>query len=124
MMRRAVVPTCIFLVIGCATNQLPAQLRGYSIVVEEKDPQSVELARALRARGIKVRPKLRGGSGPAAELFYFIFSDPGPGQPTWFHIRLADTRSGAVVSAATIPLDAATATQRARAVAAVRALAP
>ena len=49
---------------------------------------------------------------------------PGPGQPTWFHIRLADTRSGAVVSAATIPLDSATATQRARAVAAVRALAP
>jgi hypothetical protein len=122
--RRAVVPTCILLILSCATHRLPAELRGYAIVVEERDPQSVELARALRERGVKVRPRVRGGSGRTAALFYFTYSDPGPGQPTWFYVRLADTRSGAVVSAATIQLDSTTSTQRARAVAAVRALAP
>ncbi len=123
--RRAVVPTCtaFALTLACSTSHLPAQLRSYTIVVEEKDPQSVELARALRARGIKVRPRLRGGSGPTAALFYFTFSDTSAG-PAWFYVRLADTRSGVVVSAATIPLDSTTRTQRARAVAAVHALAP
>lgn len=123
MTRRAVMLTCMLL-LSCATSHLPAELRGYAIVVEERDPQSVELARALRQRGVKVRARVRGGSGRTAALFYFTYSDPGPGQPTWFHVRLADTRSGAVVSAATIQLDSTTSTQRARAVAAVRALAP
>jgi hypothetical protein len=109
---------------ACATNRLPDQLRGYSIVVEEKDEQSVQLARAMREQGIKVRSKVRGGSGPTAALIYFTFSDPGPGQPLWFHIRFADTRSGEIVGAATIPLDSATVTPRARAVAAIKALAP
>ena len=122
--RRAVVQTCILLTAACATNRLPDQLRGYSIVVEEKDEQSVQLARAMREQGIKVRSKVRGGSGPTAALIYFTFSDPGPGQPLWFHIRLADTRSGEIVGAATIPLDSATVTPRARAVAAIKALAP
>jgi len=122
--RRAIVPTCILFLLGCATPRLPAELRGYAILVEERDPQSVELARALRERGVKVRAKVRGGSGRTAALFYFTYSDPGPGQPIWFHLRLADTRSGAVVSAATIQLDSTMSTQRARAVAAVRALAP
>jgi hypothetical protein len=115
---------CILLMVGCAPNRLPAELRGYAIVVEQKDEQSVELARAMREQGIKVRPRLRGGSGRTAELIYFTFSDPGPGQPLWFHIRLADTRSGEIVGAATIELDSLTATPRARAVAAVKALAP
>lgn len=123
-MTRVVAPICTFLLIGCATHRLPAELRGYAIVVEERDPQSVELARALRERGVKVRARVRGGSGRTAALFYFTYSDPGPGQPTWFHVRLADTRSGAIVSAATVQLDSTTSTQRARAVAAVRALAP
>jgi len=124
--RRAVVPTCIALVltVACGTARLPAQLHGYSIVVEEKDEQSIELARAMREQGIKVRPRVRGGSGHTAALIYFIFSDPGPGQPLWFHLRLADTRSGQIVGAATIPLDSLTATPRARARAAIKALAP
>lgn len=126
MCRRAVVQTCIALLLtfGCATAHLPAQLHGYAIVVEEKDTQSTELARAMREQGIKVRPRVRGGSGPTAVLIYFTFSDPGPGQPLWFHIRLADTRSGQIIGAATIPLDSATVTPRARAVAAIKALAP
>ncbi len=123
-MTRYVGMSCLFLVFGCATNRLPAQLHGYAVVVEEKDAQSVELARAMREQGIKVRPRVRGGSGPTAVLIYFTFSDPGPGQPLWFHIRLADTRSGEVVAAATIPLDSLTVTPRARAVAAIKALAP
>ena len=120
---RAVVPTCMLL-LGCASSRLPAQLRGYSIVVEEKDQQSVELARALRQQGIKVRSRLRGGTGPTAALIYFTFAYPAPGEPTWFHIRFADTRSGVIVAAATVPLDSTTATPRARAQAAVRALTP
>lgn len=122
--RRAVVPTCVLVLLACASSRLPSQLRGYAIVVEEKDPQSTELARALREQGVKVRPRVRGGSGPTAALIYFTFSDPGPGQPLWFHIRLADTRSGEVIGAATIPLDSVAPTPRARALAAVRALAP
>ena len=114
----------ILFLLGCASGRLPAQLHGYSIVVEEKDQQSVELARAMREQGIKVRPRVRGGSGPTAVLIYFTFSDPGPGQPLWFHLRLADTRSGEIIGAATIPLDSLTTTPRARAQAAVKALAP
>lgn len=122
--RRADMPTCIALMLtfGCATAHLPAQLHGYAIVVEEKDQQSVELARALRDSGIKVRPRVRGGSGPTAALLYFTFRYPEPGEPTWFHLRLADTRSGVIVRASTIQLDSATATPRTRAQAAVRAL--
>ena len=122
--RRAVVPTCIALGLACAASRVPHALRGYSVLVEEKDTQSVELARAMREQGIKVRPRVRGGSGHTAALIYFIFSDPGPGQPLWFHLRLADTRSGQIVGAATIPLDSLTATPRARARAAIKALAP
>src|SRR3989475_6865703 len=122
--RRAIVPTCIALGLACAASRVPRALRGYNILVEEKDEQSVELARAMREQGIKVRPRVRGGSGPTAALIYFTFSDPGPGQPLWFHIRLADTRSGEIIGAATISLDSLLSTPRARAVAAVRALAP
>ena len=114
----------LVLTAACGTARLPAQLHGYAVVVEEKDQQSTELARAMREQGIKVRPRVRGGSGPTAALIYFTFSDPGPGQALWFHLRLADTRSGEVVGAATIPLDSLTATPRARARAAVKALTP
>jgi len=112
------------LTVACGASRVPHALRGYNILVEEKDEQSVELARALREQGVKVRPRVRGGSGPTAALIYFTFSDPGPGQSLWFHIRLADTRSGEVIGAATIPLDSVASTPRARALAAVRALAP
>ena len=123
-MTRAIVPTCMALCLACGASRVSPALRGYNILVEEKDAQGVELARAMREQGIKVRPKVRGGSGPTAALIYFTFSDPGPGQPLWFHIRLADTRSGEIIDAATIPLDSLLSTPRARAVAAVRALAP
>ena len=120
--RRAVVPTCMLVALSCASGHLPSQLRGYSIVVQEKDEQSAELAHALREQGVKVRSRLRGGSGATAALIYFIFRDPALGESTWLHVRLADTRTGAVVQASTIQLDSSTTTLRARAVAAVRAL--
>lgn len=122
MTPRALVVTCFLALFGCASGRLPAQLRGYSIVVEEKDPQAVELARALRQQGIKVRSRLRGGSGRTAALIYFTFADPGASEQTWFHIRFADTRTGVIVQASTIPLDSSTNTPRARARAVVRAL--
>jgi hypothetical protein len=124
------VPTCVVLMLACASSGLSHALHGYAVVVEEKDPQSVELARALREQGVKVRPRVRGGSGPTAALIYFTFRSPtagegereGEGEPTWFHLRLADTRSGVIVRASTIQLDSLTATPRTRAQAAVRAL--
>jgi len=120
---RAVVPTCILFTLACASHGLPG-LHGYSIVVEEKDPQSVELARALREHGVKVKAHVKGGSGHAAALIYFTFRDSDASSPetTWLHLRLADTRSGVILRASAIPLDSATATPRARAEAAVRAL--
>jgi len=121
---RVVVPTCVVVMLGCASSGLSHALHGYAVVVEEKDAQSVELARALREQGVKVRPRVRGGSGPTAALIYFTFRSraAGDGEPTWFHLRLADTRSGVIVRASTIQLDSMTATPRTRAQAAVRAL--
>jgi hypothetical protein len=110
------------LTLACASSGIPPALHGYAVVVEEKDQQSIELARALRERGIKVRPQVRGGSGPTAALIYFTFRYPSAGEPTWFHLRLADTRTGVIVRASTIQLDSLTATPRTRAQAAVRAL--
>jgi hypothetical protein len=112
------------LLAACAGHQIPAALRGYDVLVASKDEQSVELARAMRGLGYRVRERVRGGSRPTAVLIHFTFSDPGRGEPTWLHVRLADTRSGVIVGAAAVPLDSATQTPRARATAAVRALAP
>jgi hypothetical protein len=120
---RAVVPACIAFVLSCGASRVPAALRGYDILVERKDEQSQEFAREMRGSGYRVRERVRGGSRPTAVLIHFMFSDPGPGQATWLHVRLADTRSGVIVGAATVPLDSATLTPRARAAAAVRALA-
>lgn len=109
--------------VGCATSQVPSSLRRYDVLVEGTDEQSVELARALRGFGYRVRERVRGGSRPTAVLIHFTFRDPGRGEPTWLHVRLADTRSGVIVGAATVQLDSATQTARRRAAAAVQALA-
>jgi len=109
-------------VLACAASRIPDTLRGYEILVEGRDEQSAELARAMRDYGFRVRRNVRGGSGPTAALIYFTFRDPAPGEPTWLHVRLADARSGVIVKAGTILLDSLTATPRARAAAAVQAL--
>jgi len=110
------------LVVGCATHRIPEPLRGYEVLVEGRDEQSVELARALRASGFRVRDHVRGGGRPTLAVIHFLFSDPGLDQPTWFHVRLADTRSGVIVGAGTVLLDSSVVTPRARAKAAVQAL--
>jgi len=112
----------LLVVVGCGASRVPRSLRGYDILVEAADEQSVELARAMRSAGYHVRERVKGGSRPTAALIYFSFSEAGFDQPTWLHVRLADTRSGVIVGAATIPLDSATMSTRARAEAAVLAL--
>ena len=111
------------LVVGCATSRVPSALRGYDVVVDGKDEQSVELARAMRSYGYRVRERLRGGSRPTAVLIHFTFSDPGAGQDAWLHIRLADTRSGVIVAAGTVRLDSLAPTPQVRAKLAVQSLA-
>ena len=106
--------------LGCGANRVPAALRGYDIVVEPKDLQSLELAWALRHYGFRVRQKVRGGSHPTAALIYFIYGDPG--EPSWFHVRLADTRSGEILRSGSVPVDSLTPSTRTRAIAAVEAL--
>ena len=108
--------------LSCATHHIPSSLRGYDVLVEGTDTQSLELARAMREYGFHVRQKVRGGSRPTAALIHFTFSEPGPDQPTWLHIRLADTRSGIIVGVGAVQLDSTIKTSRARATAVVQAM--
>ena len=111
------------LVAACGSSRLPTSLRGYEILVARgSDPQTEAFAEALRQSGLRVRREVRGGGRPTAALVFFLFSEPGRAQPSWLHLRLADTRSGAIVGIAAIPLDSVGPSPRERAVAAVRAL--
>jgi hypothetical protein len=107
------------LLAGCGASRVPKSLRGYDILIESPDSQSVELARAMKSAGYHVRDRIKGGSRPTAALIHFTFSEPGPDQPLWLHVRLADTRSGVIIGAAAIELDSTTQTPRARALAVV-----
>jgi len=108
---------------GCAASRVPANLRGYDVLIEGADEQSVALATAMKQAGYHVKTKVKGGSHPTAALIHFTFSEPGRDQTVWLHLRLADTRSGVIVAAGMIPLDSTVPTPRARAVAAVEVLA-
>ncbi len=112
------------LALGCATSHVPQQLRRYDVVVEGKDEQSLELALAMREYGYRVRQRLRGGSRPTAALIYFTYSEPGLSQPAWLFVRLADTRTGLIIGSGAVALDSLAPTARARAKAAVQAIAP
>ena len=119
--RLGLVALCIAFA-ACGASRIPASLRGYDILVEQAvDPQAAELARAMREHGFRVRRAVRGGSRPTAALISFTFQETGPGTVNWLYLRLADTRTGAIVGAAGISLDSVL-TPRARADAAVRAL--
>ena len=120
--QRTVVASVVAVALGCASSQVPQALRGYDILVRPEDEQSVELARAMRSAGYHVRDRVKGGSRPTAALIHFMFSEPGPDQPIWLHVRLADTRSGVIIGAATIQLDSTSQTPRARAEAVVQAI--
>lgn len=101
------VVVCVGL-IACApaiAYRMPASLRSYTMLVPASDSLSDELAQALGRRGLSVRRQIRGGGGPTAALVHFTFRAPEAGAPTWLHVRLADTRTGAIVGAAAMMLD-------------------
>jgi hypothetical protein len=120
--QRIVVASVVAATMSCGASRVPPTLRGYDILVPGQDSQSVELARAMKGLGYHVRQNVKGGSRPTAALVHFLFAEPGSVQPTWFHLRLADTRSGVIVGVASIQLDSALNTPHARAVAAVQAI--
>lgn len=121
MTRRLAVLTSV-LAVACAASRIPSALRGYEILVERQDPAGVEMARAFREQGFRVRGAVRGGSRPTAALVFFTFREPGRGTEPWLHLRLADTRTGEIVGAAMVSLDSVGPTPRAQADAGVRAL--
>src|SRR3989442_6161941 len=83
----------------------PASLRGYDILITNKDSLSDRLALALRRRGFTVRRKVRGGSAPTAAVIIFTSKDDEPPETHWLHLRLADTRNGVIVAAVSVLQD-------------------
>jgi len=108
-------------VLSCAPStryEQPDALRGYEILVTSQDSLGRGIAQGLARRGFRVRTRVRGGSRPTAYLLAFIFRETDPPALTWLHVRLADTRTGAIVAAVSAPLDSlgASAGERARAI--------
>jgi hypothetical protein len=89
--------------LGCGGN--PSPLRGYRVLVESHDSLSDYMARALARRGFNVKRRVSGGSPPTAALVTFSFREVGDVPTIWFHARMADTRTGAIVAAVSAPLD-------------------
>jgi len=111
----------IAFVLSCAPAtryEAPDALRGYEILVTSQDSLAQGIAQGLARRGFRVGTHVRGGSRPTAYLFAFIFRETEPPALTWLHVRLADTRTGAIVAAVSAPLDSlgASAGDRARAI--------
>ena len=109
------------LLLACAPPtryEQPSALRGYDILITRRDSLGQGIAEGLERRGFRVRGSVRGGSGPAAYLLSFTFREAEPQAVTWLHLRLADTRTGAIVAAVSAPLDSlgATTLERARAI--------
>lgn len=92
-------------VAACATHAPsgPLPLRSYRVLIEGRDSLSEALARALAARGVAVERDVRGGGPRAAALITFTFRDAAG--PRLFAARIADTRSGQVVAAVSVPVD-------------------
>ncbi len=119
--RRGVAVLCGAFPISCAPPtgyRAPAWARDYQIVVTRDDSLSRGIAAGLRARGFKVRDRVKGGGSPAAYLLLFSLRGSESGAPTWLYAQLADTRSGAVIAAVAAPLDSlgSSVAQQARAV--------
>jgi len=108
VLQLGVVASCNAFVVGCAPStryEQPDALRGYEIGVTSRDSLERGIAQGLARRGFRVRTRLRGGGRPTAYLFAFIFRETDPPALTWLHVRLADTRTGAIVAAVSAPLD-------------------
>ncbi len=115
VLRPSVAAICVLGAACVFGSRPPSPLRGYRLVIEGRDSLSDYLAAALADRGFTVRRRLKGGSAPAAALVTFTYRELGPSPITWFNVRLADTRSGAIVAAVSAPLDSLGATERVRA---------
>ena len=83
----------------------PSTLRGYEILITRRDSLGQGLVQGLRRRGFAVRQAVRGGSRPTAYLLVFTFRETDAPAITWLHLRLADTRTGAILRAVSAPLD-------------------
>lgn len=95
----------VLLAAGCAPAtryHSPSSPRGYAYFVPGTDSLSTQLGMALRRRGFVVLPRLKGGAGPTAAVVHFLFQEPGDsaGPGPVLHVRLADTRTGLIVGAA------------------------
>jgi len=107
--------------IACAPAtryEQPSALQGYEILIMRRDSLGQGIAEGLRRRGFTVRRQVRGGSRPTAYLLAFTFRDAEPPAVAWLYVRLADTRTGAIVAAVSAPLDSlgATTSDHARAI--------
>ena len=127
VVRRSVVLRVVaYVVLACAPAtryDQPSALRGYEILITRRDSLGQSVAEGLRHRGFRVRREVRGGSRATAYLLTFTFQEAEPPALTWLHVRLADTRTGAIVAAVSAPLDSLGATTRDRARAIVDSLA-
>ncbi len=115
--------SCLVACAPATRYEPPRSLRGYEILITRRDSLAREIAQGLRRRGFTVRDHVRGGSRPTAYLFTFIFQEIEPPALTWLHVRLADTRTGAIVAAVSAPLDSLGATPQAQGRAIVDSLA-
>jgi len=98
----------LLLVAGCASTSgyhMPSSLHGYAFVVAGRDSLSTQLGAALRRRGFVVLPEVKGGAGPTAAVVHFVFREAGDSVGPVLHVRLADTRTGAIIGAAAAVVD-------------------
>ena len=114
-MKRLVQRTVVasYVVLACAPPtryEQPSALRGYEILITRRDSLGQGIAEGLRRRGFTVRRQVRGGSRPTAYLLVFTFREAEPPALTWLLVRVADTRTGAIVAAVSAPLDSLGAT--------------
>lgn len=99
--RRRLVPLLLAAACAPATRyHMPSSLHGYAFYVPGSDSLSAQLGLAMRRHGFVVLPSLKGGSGPTAAVVHFLFREPSDTQGPVLHVRLADTRTGAIVGAA------------------------
>jgi hypothetical protein len=101
-----VVALCVLLASACFpfSSGHSSPLAGYRILVEARDSASEYLAQALARKGFTVRRRVGGGSPPTVAVITFTYPAELPSRVRWFAVRLADTRSGAVVAAVSAPL--------------------
>src|SRR2546427_5805096 len=90
------------LALCCATGSArrsPASLRGYDILITNRDSLSDRLALPLRRRGFTVRRKIRGGSAPTAAVVLFSSKDDHPPRTPLLHLRPGGPPNRLIVAA-------------------------